>query len=278
MKYIVPEKLYGVIGWPLAQTLSPLLHNTGFQALGIPAAYFAWPLPPDRLEAFLESLRLLGMGGCSVTIPHKVAVLPLLDNISEAAVLAGAANTLYWRDGALCGENTDVAGFLAPLAGLDLSGMDALLLGAGGAARAVAAGLRLRGIKKARVATPGDRRQIQLAERFGFEPILWKDRYRHPAGLLINATPLGMRGDLAGETPYDFSRAPEAAPGLAYDLVYNPLETPFLKGARVAGFETVSGLEMFYGQGGEQFRIWTGRPLPPEARMKLERALKGEPA
>lgn len=270
---IIPKRQFGVIGWPLAQTLSPLIHNTGFQELGIGAVYLAWPLPPEKLEQFVSAMPLYQAAGCSVTIPHKVAVLPYLDNITEAATLAGAANTLYWRDGQLYGENTDVHGFLAPLADYELDHMDALLLGAGGAARAVAAGLRLQGCRHVRITSPGNQRQYELAQRFGFEPIPWEARYDHAAGLVINATPMGMRGELIGLTPYDFALAPPLVNGLAYDLVYNPLETEFLRQARACGRHTITGLEMFFAQGSAQFRVWTGSPLPRAARLALEDAL-----
>ena len=108
--------LYGVTGWPLAQTLSPLLHNTGFRTLGINALYQKWEVPPAKLPAFVESVHLLDIRGCSVTIPHKVGLLPLLDEVSPLARQVGAANTIYWNGDRLCGENTDVAGFMAPLA------------------------------------------------------------------------------------------------------------------------------------------------------------------
>lgn len=273
MGVLLPQQLFGVIGWPLGQSLSPLLHNTGFQALDIPAVYMAWPVEPDRLAAFMDSLRILKIRGLSVTIPHKISVMARLDNMSEAAALAGAVNTLFWRDDDLCGENTDVAGFLAPLRDLPLDDMDALILGAGGAAHAVGAALKLSGCPQARIASPGNKRQYPLAERFGFTAIPWEERYQMPATLVINATPLGMHGDLEGETPYDFARAPQVASGHAYDLVYNPLRTRFLAEAAKAGRRCISGLAMFYGQGNAQFRLWTGRDLPEAARTALEKAL-----
>ena len=300
----LPTALYGVIGWPLGQSLSPLLHNTGFQALGIPAAYLRWEIAPDRLAAFVDSVHLLHIQGCSVTIPHKMALMPLLDELGPRARLAGAANTVYWRDGRLCGENTDVTGFLAPLAGVPLTGMDVLLLGAGGAAHAVAAGLAAAGTRTVWVATPSDRSHLPLAERFSFTPLAWKDRHTVPAQCVVNATPLGMRGKHEAESPYDFfagaagnvadaiDRAcgssygdgqdvalPSAITprGLAYDIVYNPLETRFLREARQAGWRCVSGLEMFFGQADAQFRLWTGQSLPMAARQALEAALGGKP-
>ncbi|MBD5538802.1 MAG: shikimate dehydrogenase [Desulfovibrio sp.] len=270
----LPEHLYGVIGWPLGQSLSPLVHNTGFRALDIPAVYLRWEVPPERLDVFLGAVRLLDIRGCSVTIPHKQAIMPFLDVVSEAATLAGAANTLSWKDGALCGDNTDVAGFLAPLESVPLERMDALLLGAGGAAHAVAAALRLRGCRQVRVCTPGNRRHLALAERFGFTPVAWEERYAAPASLVINATPLGMHGKHEDETPYDFALAPRVAGGIAYDIVYNPAETRFLREAAAAGRRCLDGVAMFFGQADAQFRIWTGRALPEAAREALVTALK----
>lgn len=268
-----PQELYGVIGWPLGQTLSPLLHNTAFEILKIPAAYLAWPVPSDQLETFLAGMRLLKIKGCSVTIPHKIAVLQYLDSVSEPASLAGAVNTLFWRDAELCGDNTDVAGFLSPLAQIPLDTIDVLLLGAGGAGHAAAAGLRLAGCPNVRVSSPGNQRQYPLAERFAFTAIPWEDRYRFPARLIINATPMGMTGKLIDETPYDFADAPASAKGWAYDLVYNPLHTRFLQEAAKAGRQCLSGLDMFIGQGAAQFKIWTGQLLPDAATAILKKAL-----
>lgn len=280
--------LYGVAGWPLAQTLSPLLHNTGFRTLGINALYQKWEVPPDKLPAFVESVRLLDIRGCSVTIPHKVGLLPLLDEVSPLARQVGAANTIFWKGDRLCGENTDVAGFMAPLAGMPLGGADVLLLGAGGAARAVAAGLAAprSGDRPGRIfaATPSDASHLPLAEEFGLTPLRWKDRHEPSPLLVINTTPLGMRGKAEDDTPYNFSlagalpafSAANATPA-AYDIVYNPLETRFLREARAAGRRCISGLEMFFGQGDAQFRLWTGQGLPPESRRALEAALGRQP-
>ena len=278
--------LYGVTGWPLGQSLSPLLHNTGFAALGINALYMKWEVPPHKLPAFVESVRLLNIRGCSVTIPHKVELLPLLDEVSPLAMRVGAANTIYWQGERLCGENTDVAGFMAPLAGVPLAGADILLLGAGGAARAVAAGLVSPAPQDRPahiyVATPSDKSHLPLAEEFGLTPLLWQNRHEPAPLLVINTTPLGMRGKAEDDTPYDFSLAAQCAPSgntapLAYDIVYNPLETRFLREARAAGRRCISGLEMFFGQGDAQFRLWTGQGLPPESRRALETALGQQP-
>ncbi|MDR3358597.1 MAG: shikimate dehydrogenase [Desulfovibrio sp.] len=264
----MPTALYGIVGWPLERTLSPLLHNTGFQALGLPAVYLGWKIPPEQLTAFADSARLLDVQGLSVTMPHKTALMPLLDSVSEQARLTGAVNTVC-RDGdRLRGENTDVTGFLCPLAEFDAENTDVLLLGAGGAARAAAAGLALRRFRRVFVATPSDRSHISLAGDFGCVPLAWKNRHDIRAGIVVNSTPLGMRGELADETPYDFEKAArprDSRTPTAYDMVYDPHETRFLRDARLAGWNRVSGLSMFLAQGAAQFRLWTGRKLPPQA-------------
>lgn len=273
----LPVELYGVIGWPLGQSLSPLIHNTAFQTLGRAAVYLRWEIAPERLAAFVDSFRLLRMRGCSVTIPHKVAIMPHLDEISEPARAVGAVNTLYWRDDLLCGENTDVTGFMQPLLARDLPrDMPVLLLGAGGAARAAAAGLHAHGFRACRICTPSDRTHLPLAEAFGMQAVAWQDRHDVPAGLIINATPLGMRGKAEDETPYDFAPArAHGRTGLAYDIVYNPLRTRFLAEAEAAGWQTLGGLEMFHAQADAQFFLWTGEHLPATARQALEAALHG---
>lgn len=276
--------LYGVVGWPLTQSLSPLLHNTGFKTLGLPGLYLRWEVPPQRLAAFVDSVRLLNIRGCSVTIPHKVALLPLLDEVSPLARRVGAVNTIYWRGGLLYGDNTDVAGFMAPLAQEALGGANVLVLGAGGAARAVAAGLTAlepgSRPENIYVATPSDRSHLPLAEEFGLKPLDWSRRHDVPALLVVNTTPLGMRGKAEGESPYSFETTgknlgPHAAgaTAIAYDIVYNPLKTRFLQEAARAGRRCLTGLDMFFGQGDAQFRLWTGQPLPLNARHALETAL-----
>ncbi|MDD4700709.1 MAG: shikimate dehydrogenase [Desulfovibrio sp.] len=290
-KHLQPEAqaaaetvLYGVTGWPLAQSLSPLLHNTGFKTLGLPALYLRWEIEPMRLPAFVDSVRTLRIGGCSVTIPHKIALLPLLDKVSPLARQVGAVNTIYWQGDQLCGENTDVAGFMAPLAQEDLRGANVLLLGAGGAARAAAAGLtHLAQDRRAGavfICTPSDSSHLPLAEEFGLTPVPWAQRHEISARLVVNTTPLGMRGKAEDETPYFFDRADTIigknavqTTSLAYDIVYNPLKTLFLRDAASHGRRCLSGMDMFLGQGDAQFRLWTGQGLPLESRRALEATL-----
>lgn len=274
-QFSFPTVPYGVIGWPLRQSLSPLVHNVGFRHTGCDGVYFRWEIAPESLETFVRSFRLLHMGGCSVTIPHKVSIMPFLDGMTDQARAVGAVNTLFWKDGQLWGENTDVTGFMAPLLERDLSReMPVLLLGAGGAARAAAAGLHAAGFRNLSVCTPSDASHLVLARDFGMRPVLWAQRHAQAASLVINATPLGMRGKAEEDTPYDFRAAPRPeGMALAYDIVYNPLKTRFLREAEEAGRQGISGMDMFFRQADAQFRLWTSRGLPQAARTALEQAL-----
>ena len=271
----LPRALYAVTGWPLSQSLSPLIHNTGFQTLGIPAAYLAFPVAPRELPHFVQTVRMLHMGGVSVTIPHKEAVIPLLDGITEQARTVGAVNTLFWKDLELWGDNTDITGFLAPLEAMhmDFAAQTALVLGAGGAARAVVGGLTLRGCRNIHIATPSNKSHLPLAAQSGASPVNWQERHDVPASLVINATPLGMDGSHENESPWDFTRGSLAANAIAYDIVYNPGETRFLREAREHGHTCVTGREMFFAQGNAQFRLWTRIDLPEASRVALDNAL-----
>lgn len=269
---LIPEFLYGIIGHPLGHSLSPLLHNTAFQATGHPGVMLRWPVPPEGVADFMRTVRLLHVRGCCVTIPHKLAVLPWLDEVSERVRAVGACNTLYWKDGALCGENTDVIGFMRPLEGRRLPS-SALVLGAGGAARAVVAGLKMLGV--ADVAVSARRREALLAfcGDCGARPVPWEARGGEHAGLVVNTTPAGMRGAHQEETAYEAAWFASRPAGIAYDVVYTPLETRFLREARACGWEGVDGLQMFLGQADCQFFLWTGKHLPEAAATAVRQAL-----
>ncbi|MGE4194493.1 MAG: shikimate dehydrogenase [Pseudodesulfovibrio sp.] len=266
-------RAFGIIGWPLGHTMSPALHNWGFAELGLDARYEAWPLRPDDLPAFMARVRETPIHGLSVTIPHKRAVMPFLDRISDRAQAIGAVNTLYWDDGLLCGENTDVVGVVAPLRTLDPLPRSALVLGAGGAARAAVAGFLELGLEVA-VSNRTRAKGESLAADFAVPCVDWDERMDNGWGLVCNTTPLGMSGDLADRTPFDPARL--GPDGVAYDIVYNPLKTRFLAEAEAAGRRTISGLEMFLHQGLAQFRLWTGRDMDEDgARTLLLAALAG---
>ncbi|MBL3580978.1 shikimate dehydrogenase [Oleidesulfovibrio alaskensis] len=270
----IPRQLYGIIGYPLGHSMSPLLHNWGFELLGEQAAYMAFPVAPEKLAEFICCARMLPVSGLSVTIPHKQAVMPLLDAVTPRAQAAGAVNTLFYDDGKLTGDNTDVYGFLHPLDSCGTAHAAALVLGAGGAANAVLAALTARGMCNVTVTNRnGDRARI-LAERFGVRCVAWEERHAVDADLVVNTTPLGMAGDRQAQTPLDPAFFSSRPAGLAYDLIYNPAQTFFLASAQAAGWRVLNGLDMFVAQGAEQFRIWRGRELPfVQARALIADAL-----
>ena len=277
--------MYGIIGHPLGHSLSPLLQTWTMGRVGHAGAFYAWPVAPERLADFIGVVRELPVHGLCVTIPHKTAVLPLLDGLTAEARAVGAANTLFWRDGGLWGHNTDVAGFLAGLDNFRVRHglpQTALVLGAGGAAHAVLYALQNLGVKDIRLTARRAEVGVELTARFGAEFVAWEQRSERPAQVVINTTPLGMAGS-AGEreTPLsvaDFiALAEDFAPAacLAYDLVYNPLCTPFLSAAASAGWEAQEGLTMLAAQGLAQFELWSGKAAPPrdEALAVLKSAL-----
>ncbi|MEF3696050.1 shikimate dehydrogenase [Desulfolutivibrio sp.] len=271
----LPSRLFGIIGHPLGHSLSPLLHNWGFGHFGLPGVYMAWPVAAGRVADFMTAVRVLGIEGVSVTIPHKAAVMAFVDEVTDRARAVGAVNTLFWRGGRLCGENTDVAGFVAPLRGMgDLPGT-ALVVGGGGAARAAVAGLKELGLTEILMTNRTAAKAETLARDFGVGCVAWETRAERAGGLVVNATPLGMLGKNEGLSPMPTGSV--GAGAVAYDLVYNPHETVFLRDAAAAGARTVTGLEMFFGQAVEQFRLWTGLELPRQEGMALLRAaLYGE--
>ena len=256
----------------MGHTLSPALHGWLLTRAGHPGVFKVWPTPPEDLAAFVERARDLPVHGLAVTIPHKTAVMPFLDGLTDEARAVGAVNTLFWRGGELWGHNTDVAGFLAPLKGWrERRGTpgSALVLGAGGAAHAVIYGLQSLGVKDIRLSARNARKGAELAARFGVKFSPWEERTVPPAQVAVNATPLGMAGGSGeGESPLDaadFAALGAAfAPGacLAYDLVYNPLRTPFLRAAESAGWAAQEGLTMLAAQGLAQFELWSGLTPP----------------
>ena len=270
--YFLPNNLYCVIGWPLDQSLSPLVHNVGFQTYRIPSVYLKTAVSKEHLSDFMTSVRTLPIHGCSVTIPHKQAIIPYLDHCTEEARQIGAVNTLYLNNGKLWGTNTDSTGFLTPISDLPLSSMRVLLLGAGGAARAIVYGLTRCHTKELCIASPSNTRNKALAEEFCCTAIDWDERYAVSADMIVNATPLGMHGELEKQTPYEFEQGKEK-PQIVYDIVYNPLQTRFIQDAKKYNITIISGLSMFFQQASAQFRLWTGKELPKEAEWALQNAL-----
>ena len=262
MRPLIPERLFGIIGYPLRHSLSPAVHNLAFCRLKLPYVYCAWPVLPESVNAFLDLMGLLPISGCSVTIPHKKKVAASCARLTELAARIGAVNTLYWEAGVLCGENTDCQGFQDPLRKLEFCPDSALVLGTGGAAQACIVGLQECGVQYITVAGRNREALKYLWQSFGIRTVAWKDRLDSTAGLLVNTTPLGTAGELVETSPY-----PGEALGrfrIVYDLVYNPLRTKLLAEAQKAGCCCISGLEMFVNQAAAQFRLWTGRDMPLE--------------
>jgi shikimate dehydrogenase len=257
-------RVAGVIGWPIDHSLSPSMHNAAFRALGMDWAYLAFPIHPDNVPGAVTGLFQAGCAGLNVTIPHKHAVVACCAELSPAARAIGAVNTLVpMQDGGIKGDNTDAEGFLRALdeaAPVALDGHDVLLIGAGGAARAVAFALRGRGAN-VRVAN----RTADSAAALG-EPIPFTrqamEQAASTAALVVNATSLGMgRDDVPAELPLD--ALDHGA--VAYDLVYRAEPTPWLRAAAERGARTVDGLGMLLHQGAAAFTQWTGVDPPLDA-------------
>ncbi|PWH16604.1 MAG: shikimate dehydrogenase [Anaerolineae bacterium] len=270
----------GLLGYPLGHSLSPVIHTAALKACGLHGTYSLFPIPPEHpqeLLALLARLRAGELHGLNVTIPHKQTVLPLLDALTETAQAIGAVNTIFVRQGHLIGDNTDAPGFLADVTRFlqplqMLAAKSALVLGAGGSARAVVYALCQAGWQVA-VSTRRLEQAQGLADSLKTAhnqiEILPLDALHTWTGtLLVNTTPLGM-------TPHlETSPWPEgvALPkGVAvYDLVYNPPETRFVREARAAGSPATSGLGMLIEQAALAFEIWTGHS---PARALLSQAL-----
>ena len=260
--------LYGILGHPLGHSLSPILHNTAFRHLGMDAAYLPFDTEPAALAPTLRALRAAGLRGANVTIPHKTAIMPLLDGIDGTARKIGAVNTIVDRGGKLRGFNTDVAGFVGALsaAGVKIEGAHALVVGAGGAARAAVFGLQENGAAVT-VVNRRRRRAEALVRRLGEAKISIGDScdigtVAERSDIIVNCTPAGMRG-FPGTCPVPARRI---GPGAAVmDMVYNPERTRLLAAAGRRGARTVSGMEMLVRQASEAFRLWTGRPFPEKA-------------
>ena len=257
--------LLGIIGHPLSHTLSPTLHNWAFRELGVEASYHIWDTPPENLAAFMAAMRTLPIHGASVTIPHKETVMNFTDGLTRNARDIGAVNTLYWEDGRLLGDNTDVTGFMEPLTTCGATPGKALVLGAGGAARAAACGLHRLGWEVF-VSSRTENRAGRLAGTFQAKHVSWSERHDMHPDLLVNTTPLGMSGPFQGLSPW---KASLKGVSLVYDLIYNPRITPLLAQAEREGVSTLPGLPMFVHQALAQFERWTGRRFPLDRAIAL---------
>ncbi|MCL1885946.1 MAG: shikimate dehydrogenase [Dehalococcoidia bacterium] len=267
-------KLCGIIGSPVRHTLSPAMHNAAITHMGINYAYLAFEVPNTNLKKAIEGMRAMDITGLNVTIPHKVAVLPLLDELDTLAQDVGAVNTIVNQNGRLKGYNTDVGGFIEALnaVAFDAKGKHVLLLGAGGAARAMGFALAQQGACISMLSRPAHMEQTRLLAQnlthLGKEPVkalkLNDNNLKSEldtAALLVNATSAGMTPNIT-ETPVPASLLrPEL---VVFDVVYTPLETRLLKEASRIGCTTASGLDMLVRQGALSFKLWTGYDAPQD--------------
>jgi shikimate dehydrogenase len=278
-------KLLGVIGNPIAHSLSPVMHNAAIAAIGIDYVYLPFAISPQDLATAIAGFAAIGVQGFNITIPHKQAILPLLADISSVATSVGAVNTVWRSEQGWLGTNTDVAGFLAPLKALqhDWNQTVAVILGNGGAARAVVAGCAELGCAAVHVVGRDRQKLEQFQQSWQRSPIT-VDLQIHAwdalvdllptAGLIVNTTPIGMH-------PHDQACPLEAAvmdklqPGaIAYDLIYTPRPTVFLQQAAQRGAIALDGLEMLIHQGAAALEIWLGQPAPVEVmRRSLQQYL-----
>lgn len=274
-------QIAALIGDPVAHSISPLFQQAAFDALGIDARYQAWLTPASMLAERLDSLRAGGMLGANVTVPHKQAVMPLLDQIDPEARQTGAVNTIVSGSGRLTGHNTDIVGFVESLrvdGGLEPAGLFAVVLGAGGAARAVVHALLGAGAARVLVLNRTERRAIELAEGTRSSVVSAAALATDPdaaaalvrgCDLLINCTTIGMRH---GATEHDMPLPQAAIPSGSFvaDIVANPLVTPLLAAAAARQCRTLGGLPMLVRQGAASFRLWTG--LQPPIAVMFEAA------
>lgn len=260
-----------VIGDPISHSKSPTIHKFWLKALGIEGDYKTFHVPPDELADYLAGACAdADWLGCNVTVPHKVAVIDLVDDPGDIRHSIGAMNTILRRpDGSLMGTNTDAAGFYAPISGLDLAGQPVVVVGAGGAARAILFALSRVGVGRVTLLNRNPLKGAALLASFGLKGDALKlDAPLPPAALLVNATSLGM----AGQPPLDLDLSPLPEGALVYDIVYAPLETGLLKAARARDLDTVDGLEMLIGQAALAFELLFGAE-PPRDRDDELRAL-----
>lgn len=260
-----------VIGDPIAQSKSPLIHGFWLEALGLEGDYARAHVTSDGLAAYIADRSAdPAWRGCNVTMPHKAAVMDLVADPGDIRGSIGAMNTIVRQpDGGLIGTNTDAAGFYAPLAELDLEGAPVVVVGAGGAARAVLFALARAGVGPVTILNRSPLKAMGLLATFGLKgEVLALGAPLPPAALLVNASSLGM----AGQPPLDIDLTPLPDSAIVYDLVYSPLQTGLLKAAEARELDTVDGLDMLIGQAALAFELFFGA-TPPEGRDEELRAL-----
>ncbi|MFT4603876.1 MAG: shikimate dehydrogenase [Rhodothermales bacterium] len=271
----------GLIGHPVKQSISPVLHNTAMAELGLLGRYEAVDVLPGRLADWIGAMALTGYAGVNVTIPHKEAALPLMTEVSAGAAAIGAVNTIIVTENGLRGENTDHTGFLAPLRPVLLRRpvRSALILGAGGAARSVLYALSgIADFEQIRICTRSEKRGEALIDSTAFRGVnvsttAWDRRHAAASSvdLIVNTTPVGMWPNPSLSPLFGASFSSEQ---IVYDLIYNPRTTRLLQDAGEAGAVCLRGLPMLIGQAAAAFQLWTGQAMPlAKVTQAAEKAL-----
>lgn len=271
-------RLVGLFATPIRHSVSPMIHNKAFETLGIDAVYLAFDLGEKDLSTAIASIKSLDMLGANLSMPHKMAAVPMMDELSEAAQLIGAVNTILHQDGKLIGHNTDGIGFMSSLKvkGIEVLQKKITVIGAGGAATAIIVQAALDGVKEIAVFNRKDDffQKIQnklavISKKTGCDIQLYdladqKQLAQEVAEsrLLVNATGVGMSPQLAATPIEDFSIIHSDL--AVYDVIYTPRETRFLKQAKERGVVTSNGLGMLLYQGAAAFELWTGQKMPIE--------------
>ncbi len=280
-------KLLGVIGHPVEHSLSPVMHNAALTHLGLDYVYIPFPIEPQNLQTAIQGFTAIGVVGFNVTIPHKQAILPLLSEIEPIAKSVGAVNTVCRKNNKWIGRNTDIEGFLAPLQTTydqDWSQKIAVILGNGGAARAVVAGCSQLGCAEIHVVGRNMQNLQQFRHSWGNLPSsvnlqvhTWDSlpSLIGQANLLVNTTPVGMHPKIE-ESPLSAEEMAQLPPGaIAYDLIYTPNPTKFLQQAQQSGAIAIDGLEMLVQQGAAALKIWLSQQIPVDVmRQTLQEKLK----
>jgi len=258
-------RVFGIIGDPVSHSLSPLMHNTAFQALGIKAVYGAFQVKKEDLEKAISGLRALNISGVSVTIPHKEEVIPFLDEVDERALRIGAVNTILNEEGRLKGFNTDWIGVLKAFEeeGVEVKGKKVVILGAGGASRAVIFALKEGGAKEIVIYNRTYEKAKRLAEIFQVKALPWEALSQAKGDIIIQTTSVGLKSwesPVGKEVLKNFE--------VAMDIVYLPLKTKFLQEAE-RYCKIIDGLKMLLYQGVEQFKLFTGKEPPIDLMRKV---------
>ncbi len=277
-----PIKTYCIIGDPVQHSLSPIMQNSAFSALGIKSSYISFRVPNRELKTSIESLKSIGIAGFNVTIPHKISILPYLDVLDNTASKSNAVNTVKNEGGQLIGYNTDLYGFIQPLykRNIDFKGIKVLIMGAGGAAYAIVTALsyekEIGEIIIVNRSTQNASNLVQHGLKLGLNT--HKDDFNNlsklalQSDLIVNATSIGLNNESS-----PIGRDNINPKSIVYDIIYKPIITDLLGKAKNVNAQVVYGYEMLLAQGAQAFKIWTGLDAPIHAMKKALFGIFGEP-